>query len=55
MAYELPDGNTVEVGTDRFVVPELMFNPTPLNVSYWMSSTHVVLSCSRCGINIIII
>jgi len=32
MAYELPDGNTVEVGTDRFVVPELMFNPAPLNV-----------------------
>jgi len=30
VGYELPDGNTVECGTDRFSIPELMFNPTPL-------------------------
>ncbi|GAM25133.1 hypothetical protein SAMD00019534_083080 [Acytostelium subglobosum LB1] len=29
--YELPDGNLLEVGSDRFQVPENMFNPTPLN------------------------
>lgn len=29
--YELPDGNTVEVGLERFKVPELMFNPSLLS------------------------
>eukprot|EP00027_Filamoeba_sp_ATCC50430_P000612 CAMPEP_0168544418 /NCGR_PEP_ID=MMETSP0413-20121227/2410_1 /TAXON_ID=136452 /ORGANISM="Filamoeba nolandi, Strain NC-AS-23-1" /LENGTH=441 /DNA_ID=CAMNT_0008574439 /DNA_START=21 /DNA_END=1346 /DNA_ORIENTATION=+ len=29
--YELPDGHTLDVGTERFKVPELMFNPDPLN------------------------
>eukprot|EP01133_Synstelium_polycarpum_P018246 gene18246-21831_t len=29
--YELPDGNLLEVGSDRFQIPELMFNPQPLN------------------------
>ncbi|GAQ90121.1 actin-related protein 4 - ARP4 [Klebsormidium nitens] len=26
-SYELPDGNVIEVGSDRFKVPELLFNP----------------------------
>jgi len=30
MPYELPDGNTIEVGADRFAVPELLFNPEPI-------------------------
>ncbi|EGG15008.1 actin-like protein 6A [Cavenderia fasciculata] len=29
--YELPDGNLLEVGSDRFHIPELIFNPIPLN------------------------
>jgi len=31
VAYELPDGNTIECGPDRFSIPELMFNPAVLN------------------------
>jgi len=31
--YELPDGNTVEIGTERFAVPELLFNPSSINIS----------------------
>eukprot|EP01117_Protostelium_nocturnum_P011055 TRINITY_DN4008_c0_g2_i1.p1 TRINITY_DN4008_c0_g2~~TRINITY_DN4008_c0_g2_i1.p1 ORF type:complete len:400 (+),score=127.36 TRINITY_DN4008_c0_g2_i1:471-1670(+) len=31
ISYELPDGNTIEVGTDRFYFPELLFNPSLLN------------------------
>lgn len=27
VAYELPDGNTIEVGNQRFIVPEHIFNP----------------------------
>lgn len=30
--YELPDGNTVDVSGLRFAVPELLFQPHPLNV-----------------------
>ncbi|CAM6103996.1 unnamed protein product [Calypogeia fissa] len=26
--YELPDGQTIEVGADRFKIPDLMFNPS---------------------------
>ncbi|EGC33759.1 hypothetical protein DICPUDRAFT_48789 [Dictyostelium purpureum] len=29
--YELPDGNLLEIGSDRFQIPELLFNPAPLN------------------------
>jgi len=31
MQYELPDGHTIDLGTDRFKIPELMFNPMSLN------------------------
>ena len=27
VAYELPDGNVVEVGAERFKIPEILFNP----------------------------
>jgi actin-like protein 6A len=27
VTYELPDGNNIEVGADRFKVPELLFQP----------------------------
>lgn len=29
--YELPDGNVIDLGTDRFKIPELYFNTEPLN------------------------
>jgi len=31
MSYELPDGNNVEVGVERFKVPETIFNPSLLS------------------------
>jgi actin-related protein len=31
VAYELPDGQEIQVGADRFAVPEVMFNPTLLS------------------------
>ena len=27
VSYELPDGNTIDVGVERFIIPELMFQP----------------------------
>ena len=32
VSYELPDGSTIELGADRFKIPELLFNPDSLNV-----------------------
>lgn len=26
-SYELPDGSTVDVGVERFKIPEILFNP----------------------------
>ena len=27
VSYELPDGNTIDVGVERFKIPELIFQP----------------------------
>lgn len=32
-SYELPDGRTIDVGGDRFAVPELLFQPTLFDTS----------------------
>jgi hypothetical protein len=32
-SYELPDGRTIEIGADRFAVPELLFQPTLMDTS----------------------
>lgn len=32
VSYELPDGTTIDLGTDRFKIPELLFDPDSLNV-----------------------
>jgi len=37
--YELPDGNLLEIGSDRFQIPELLFNPAPLNESMMNTDT----------------
>lgn len=31
VSYELPDGQEIQVGADRFTVPEVMFNPSLLS------------------------
>ncbi|RHN38704.1 putative Actin family [Medicago truncatula] len=27
-SYELPDGQTIEIGADRFKIPDVLFNPS---------------------------
>eukprot|EP01111_Echinosteliopsis_oligospora_P011031 TRINITY_DN3539_c0_g1_i1.p1 TRINITY_DN3539_c0_g1~~TRINITY_DN3539_c0_g1_i1.p1 ORF type:complete len:381 (-),score=98.48 TRINITY_DN3539_c0_g1_i1:48-1190(-) len=45
--YELPDGNTIEIGPDRFSIPELMFDPSPINVEgMTFSGVHNMISDS---------
>src|SRR5438045_3766366 len=33
MQYELPDGKMLDVGTERFLAPERLFNPQDFDVS----------------------
>ncbi|KEH17932.1 actin-related protein ARP4 [Medicago truncatula] len=32
-SYELPDGQTIEIGADRFKIPDVLFNPSLAQVS----------------------
>jgi actin-like protein 6A len=32
--YELPDGRILQIGAERFIVPEVLFNPTVLGTNY---------------------
>jgi hypothetical protein len=36
-AYELPDTKIVDIGADRFRIPEAMFNPTIIEVTFGTS------------------
>jgi hypothetical protein len=38
MPYELPDGNIIDVAADRFIVPELLFNPSIIDMSHVVRS-----------------
>eukprot|EP00727_Mastigamoeba_balamuthi_P013583 m51a1_g8848 putative actin-related protein 4-like (479) ;mRNA; r:478230-479977 len=51
-AYELADGTVVDLGQDRFRVPELLFNPAPLNAGL-KSLNDMVLEClGKCDTDI---
>jgi len=55
MPYELPDGNTIEVGPDRFAIPDLLFNPEPLNNdTHTFTGVHNMLheSVTKCDADI---
>jgi len=53
IVYELPDGNSIELGTDRFKVPELMFNPSPLNDAQFMGIHDLVCNAvAKCDTDI---
>ncbi|MQM00966.1 hypothetical protein Taro_033710 [Colocasia esculenta] len=41
--YELPDGQTIEIGADRFKVPDILFNP---------SIVQVIESINKCDVDI---
>ena len=42
-SYELPDGRTIDVGGDRFAVPELLFQPTLFDTSAVVRKTNSVV------------
>ncbi|PIM99716.1 hypothetical protein CDL12_27787 [Handroanthus impetiginosus] len=61
-AYELPDGQTIEIGADRFKIPDLLFNPSLVQSIPGMESfadtsargltQQVVESINKCDVDI---
>lgn len=52
MTYELPDGNVVTLGSERFRCPEAMFNPMALGLEADGIHTMIYNSIARCDIDI---
>ncbi|PIA34573.1 hypothetical protein AQUCO_03700099v1 [Aquilegia coerulea] len=63
-AYELPDGQTIEIGADRFKIPDILFNPSIVQTIPGMESLAgsassvrslpqmVIESINRCDVDI---
>ena len=49
--FKLPDNTTINVGSERFIVPELMFNPTMHETSQSSLPVHtmILMSIEKCG------
>ncbi|XP_028060118.1 actin-related protein 4 isoform X3 [Camellia sinensis] len=62
--YELPDGQTIEIGADRFKIPDVLFNPTLVQTIPGMESSAetaasvrglpqmVIESINKCDVDI---
>ncbi|KAK4355764.1 hypothetical protein RND71_024735 [Anisodus tanguticus] len=48
-SYELPDGQTIEVGADRFKIPDILFNPSLVQTIPGMES-FAETAASLCGL-----
>ncbi|XP_051134818.1 actin-related protein 4 [Andrographis paniculata] len=63
-AYELPDGQTIEIGADRFKIPDVLFNPSLVQTIPGMESSvemafsarglpqMVIESINKCDVDI---
>ncbi|KMZ67761.1 Actin-related protein [Zostera marina] len=62
-SYELPDGKTIEIGADRFKIPDILFNPSVIKTIHGMenfappvhirSLPQMVIECiNRCDVDI---
>lgn len=52
LTYELPDGNVVTLGDERFRCPEAMFNPALIGMEAQGIHTMIVQSISLCDIDL---
>ena len=50
--FELPDGNTIEVGDERYTIPELMFNPSIKGIDKLAVQQMINQSISKCEADI---
>ncbi|KAL8150604.1 hypothetical protein V2J09_020412 [Rumex salicifolius] len=46
-SYELPDGQTIEIGSDRFKIPDVLFNPLLAQTIPGMESSAEIASSAR--------
>ncbi|GAA0185327.1 actin and actin related protein [Lithospermum erythrorhizon] len=46
-SYELPDGQTIEIGADRFKIPDILFNPSLVQTIPGMDSYAKIASSVR--------
>ncbi|XP_071701503.1 actin-related protein 4-like [Rutidosis leptorrhynchoides] len=46
-SYELPDGQTIEIGSDRFKTPDVLFNPSLVKTIPGMESSAVIATSAR--------
>ncbi|GFS32402.1 actin-related protein 4 [Actinidia rufa] len=46
-SYELPDGQTIEIGADRFKIPDVLFNPSLVQTIPGMESFEETASSVR--------
>ncbi|GAA0147424.1 hypothetical protein Leryth_011964 [Lithospermum erythrorhizon] len=46
-SYELPDGQTIEIGADRFKIPDILFNPSLVQTIPGMDSYAEIASSVR--------
>lgn len=50
--YSLPDGNTIQVGAEKFRAPEVLFNPSLIGQEYVGVHQCLVDSISKCDMDI---
>lgn len=48
ISYSLPDGNEIKVGEDRFIIPEVIFNPGKFNMDCKSYQEMVIDSIEKC-------
>lgn len=51
-SYQLPDGNLITLGSERFRAPEIIFNPSLLNLETSSFSETITKSISSCDVDI---
>eukprot|EP00457_Paulinella_chromatophora_P005541 gb/GEZN01005558.1/.p1 GENE.gb/GEZN01005558.1/~~gb/GEZN01005558.1/.p1 ORF type:complete len:392 (-),score=59.82 gb/GEZN01005558.1/:613-1746(-) len=52
MEYKLPDGNVIDIGSEKFKAPEVLFNPSLIGLEYPGIHQSLVTSIARCDLDI---
>lgn len=50
--YKLPDGNVIQIGTEKFRAPEVLFNPTLIGLEYQGMHQCLMNSIAKCDMDI---
>ncbi len=50
--YMLPDGETITIGAERFLAPELFFNPSAIGLDTMPLDEHIVEAIKACDVDL---